>query len=163
MMEETVKLKQVEEKILTIHNRKVILDRDVAELYGVETKRVNEAAKNNPDKFPDGYIITLTDEEMQSLRSKFSTLENTGRGKRISQAAGLSFSSLSYDLTLPLSFSSSIFPDDIYRNRHLAAFTKCHVSLVVSCTDANFRHSNLRRISSGRFLIASTIIVHFAI
>lgn len=50
-------------------------------MYSVETKRINEAVKNNPDKFPEGYIITLTDDEMHSLRSKISTLENTGRGK----------------------------------------------------------------------------------
>lgn len=50
-------------------------------MYSIETKRINEAVKNNPDKFPEGYIITLTDDEMRSLRSKISALENTGRGK----------------------------------------------------------------------------------
>ena len=42
-------------------------------MYEVETKRINEAVKNNPDKFPEGYIVTLTDEEFEILRSKFST------------------------------------------------------------------------------------------
>ncbi len=60
----------VENKILAIKDIKVILDSDVALLYGVETKHVNQAVKNNPDKFPDGYIITLTDEDWQILRSK---------------------------------------------------------------------------------------------
>jgi hypothetical protein len=76
-----MELETIKSKIITVQGQQVILDTDVAQLYGVETKRINEAVKNNPDKFPDGYIIALTDEEMRSLRSKFSTLENTGRGK----------------------------------------------------------------------------------
>ncbi|MDR1914179.1 MAG: ORF6N domain-containing protein [Clostridiales bacterium] len=76
-----MELETIKSKIITVQGQQVILDSDVAELYGVETKRINEAVKNNPDKFPDGYIITLTDDEMRSLRSKFSTLENAGRGK----------------------------------------------------------------------------------
>lgn len=52
----------------------MIIDADVAALYGVETKRINEAVKNNPEKFPDGYLIELTAEEWDSpLKSKFST------------------------------------------------------------------------------------------
>lgn len=66
---------------MMIRNQKVILDRDVAEIYGVETKRINEAVKNNPDRFPDGYIIEITKDELDSLRSKFSTLKNKGRGQ----------------------------------------------------------------------------------
>ena len=73
--------KDVESRIVSLRDNLILLDKDVAELYGVETKRVNEAVKNNPDKFPDGYIISLTSEEYDSLRSKFTTLENKGRGK----------------------------------------------------------------------------------
>ena len=47
-------MKMVEEKIIVIRNQKVLLDRDVAEIYGVETKRVNEAVRNNPLKFREG-------------------------------------------------------------------------------------------------------------
>lgn len=60
---------------------KVIIDSDVAELYGVETKRVNEAVKNNLDKFPEGYIISISSDEWNSLKSKISTLKNQGRGQ----------------------------------------------------------------------------------
>ncbi|GHT35936.1 hypothetical protein AGMMS49574_26590 [Bacteroidia bacterium] len=74
-------LERIKDKIIIVQGQQVILDNDVAELYNVETKRINEAVKNNPDKFPEGYIITLTDDEMRSLRSKISTLENAGRGK----------------------------------------------------------------------------------
>ena len=47
----------VESKILTIRDQQVILDCDVAKLYGVETKEINQAVKNNPEKFPEGYIF----------------------------------------------------------------------------------------------------------
>lgn len=65
----------IEEKLLEIRNKKVLLDRDVAHLYGLETKRVNEAVKNNLDKFHEGYVIYLDEEETDFLRSKFSSLE----------------------------------------------------------------------------------------
>jgi phage regulator Rha-like protein len=78
-----VKFNSVEEKIITMRGIPVILDSDVAELYGVETKRINEAVKNNPDKFPEGYIVDISEKEYKSLRSNFSTLENHGRGQHV--------------------------------------------------------------------------------
>lgn len=79
-MEDIVKFNSVKDNILIVRDIEVILDKDVALLYEVETKRINEAVKNNPDKFPDGYILELTEKESTDLRSKISTLE-TGRGK----------------------------------------------------------------------------------
>ncbi|MBP5563984.1 MAG: ORF6N domain-containing protein [Bacteroidales bacterium] len=64
---------EVENNMITLRNQQVILDFDVAELYGVETKRVNEAVSNNSEKFPEGYIIRLDNREFMNLRSKFST------------------------------------------------------------------------------------------
>jgi hypothetical protein len=71
----------------------VIVDADVAELYGVETKRINEAVANNPEKFPDGYVFLLDSQEVDNLRSKISTTnyqmtrqnfrEQKGRGARV--------------------------------------------------------------------------------
>ena len=66
-------VQRVESMILGIRGVNVILDADVADLYGVETKRINEAVKNNPDKFPEDYMFVLTDEELQVLRSTSST------------------------------------------------------------------------------------------
>ena len=66
-------VQRVESMILEIRGINVILDADVADLYGVETKRINEAVKNNPDKFPDDYMFVLTGEELQDLRSTNST------------------------------------------------------------------------------------------
>ena len=63
----------VNNKIITIRNQKVILDFAVAALYGVETKRVNEAIRNNPDKFPRGYVFELKPNEFHAVRSKIST------------------------------------------------------------------------------------------
>ena len=70
-MEENKQLKQVERKIIVLRDTQVILDRDIAELYGVATRDVNKAVKNNPDKFPQGYIITLEKEEKKELVENF--------------------------------------------------------------------------------------------
>lgn len=70
-MNQVVKLETVQDKIIDVRGEKVIIDSDVAALYGVETKRVNEAVKNNPDKFPAGYIVSLTDPEKIELVENF--------------------------------------------------------------------------------------------
>jgi len=67
----------VDSKIVEIRGIKVLLDSDVASLYGVATKEVNQAVKNNPDKFPEGYIISLKQNEIQNLRSKFLTANSS--------------------------------------------------------------------------------------
>lgn len=72
---------QVKSKIIVLRNKTLILDSDVAELYGVETKRINESVKNNPGKFPKDYLIELTDDEWISLKSKFSTSMKGGKVK----------------------------------------------------------------------------------
>ena len=80
-MDNIVQYKQVEDKIITIRGQSVILDSDVAELYGVETMRINEAVKNNLGKFPEGYIIFLNAEEWKNLKSKFSISSWGGKNK----------------------------------------------------------------------------------
>ena len=70
-MNEVVKFEDIESKIITIRNQKVMLDREVAVVYGVETKRINEAVKNNPERFPDGYIFELTENETNELVENF--------------------------------------------------------------------------------------------
>ena len=57
-------LADVRGSIVVIRDTPVIADADVANLYGVETKRVNEAVRNNPDKFPDDYMFVLSSEEL---------------------------------------------------------------------------------------------------
>ena len=67
-MSDILKLSNIENKIIEIRDQQVILDFDVAELYGVVTKRVNEAIKNNPEKFSKGYIFELTKQEWRQIR-----------------------------------------------------------------------------------------------
>ncbi len=66
-------LAEVKNYIVTIRGVHVITDADIALLYGVETKRINEAVRNNKNKFPSDYMFKLTEEETMDLRSKFST------------------------------------------------------------------------------------------
>ena len=70
-----VKYEQVKDKIIVLRGQQVILDSDVATLYGVETKRVNEAVKNNPDKFPKGFLFSLSDEEKKDVVENFDHLQ----------------------------------------------------------------------------------------
>ena len=77
-----IPFKEVEDKIVVIRGQEVLLDRDVAELYGVQTREVNQAVRNNPQKFPKGYVVELTKEESTLLRSKLLTLEKAaGKGQ----------------------------------------------------------------------------------
>ena len=68
---------EVENKIITLRDQQVILDSDVAELYGVQTKEINQAVRNNPEKFPQGYIFQLENQEFKDLRSKFLITSET--------------------------------------------------------------------------------------
>ncbi|GHT45494.1 hypothetical protein FACS189440_01620 [Bacteroidia bacterium] len=70
-MNEIVKFNQVEDKVLNLRNQSVILDSDVAALYGVETKRINEAVKNNPEKFPEGFLLSVSVDEKAELVENF--------------------------------------------------------------------------------------------
>ena len=70
-MKTLIGFEEIEDKIITLRGQKVLLDRDVAALYGVETKRVNEALRNNFDKFPKDYCFTLQVLEKQYLVENF--------------------------------------------------------------------------------------------
>ncbi|MDR0941147.1 MAG: ORF6N domain-containing protein [Bacteroidales bacterium] len=83
---ELIKLDDVNSKIVVLRNTNVILDSDVAALYGVETKIVNQAVRNNPQKFPEGYIFELSTDEFKALRSKNLTLKKQGRGQHAKYA-----------------------------------------------------------------------------
>ena len=76
-----IDINAVKSRILEIRGQQVLLDRDVAALYGAETRIINQAVKNNPDKFPAGYVAELTMREVDALRSKILTLETKpGKG-----------------------------------------------------------------------------------
>ena len=63
-------MREVEDKIAVIRSKEVIADADVAALYGVKTKEVNQAVRNNLEKFPARYMFELTSNELRDLRSK---------------------------------------------------------------------------------------------
>ena len=58
-MENLVNYKEIENAIIGLRGLRVILDADVARFYGAQTKEINQAVRNNPDKFPDGYVLLL--------------------------------------------------------------------------------------------------------
>ena len=69
------------QKIYWVRNQKVMLDRDLADLYGVETKVLKQAVKRNIDRFPDDFMFELTRDEFDSLRSQFGTLKRCEHSK----------------------------------------------------------------------------------
>ncbi len=77
---EIILVQTIQKKIYTIRGMQVMLDRDLAELYGVETKVLNQAVKRNIERFPEEFMFQLTKEEFKGLRSQTVTLK-TGRGR----------------------------------------------------------------------------------
>ena len=67
---------EVKELIIELRGEKVLIDRDVAKLYGVETRDINKAVKNNADKFPENYCFSLQLSEKQELVENFHRLES---------------------------------------------------------------------------------------
>lgn len=68
-----ISMADVQKKIIVLRGEPVLLDRDVAALYGVETREINQALKNNPSKFPAGYAYVLDNQEAARMRSKILT------------------------------------------------------------------------------------------
>ncbi len=66
-----IKFETVSDKIVRLNGQDVILDFAVAELYDVQTREINQAVKNNPKKFPKGYVFELDNEALAKLKSKF--------------------------------------------------------------------------------------------
>lgn len=81
-----IPFQEVESKITVIRQIPVIADADVAELYDVETKRINEAVRNNPDKFPEEYMFILTKDEISLLRSKNSSTKVSSKSRSSTKA-----------------------------------------------------------------------------
>ena len=76
----TIPIERVGNRILSIRGHRVMLDADLAELYGVPTKRLNEAVRRNAARFPEDFMFQLTADEAETLRSQFAT--SNGRGGR---------------------------------------------------------------------------------
>jgi hypothetical protein len=72
---------QIQQIILLIRGQRVMLDHDLAELYGVETKNLNKAVRRNIDRFPEDFMFQLTTEETERLRFQFGTLKRGQHSK----------------------------------------------------------------------------------
>ena len=76
---EIATVEHIESLVYTIRGQQVMLDSDLAQLYGYEVKRLNEQVKRNIERFPDDFMFQLTEEELpQSLRSQNATLNQEG-------------------------------------------------------------------------------------
>ena len=73
-------------KILLIRNKKVMIDSDLARLYGVETKQLKRQVRRNFDRFPDDFMFELTKSEFDILRSQFGTFKQGGHSKYLPMA-----------------------------------------------------------------------------
>jgi hypothetical protein len=78
-MIEIIPIEKIESKIYSIRNQKVMFDRDLAELYGVETRILVQAVKRNISRFPDDFMFQLSKNEFDSLRSQFVISKKGGR------------------------------------------------------------------------------------
>jgi hypothetical protein len=86
-MHTLIEIAAIEQKIITIRNCQVLLDFEIARLYGVETKHVNQAVKNNPEKFPHGYVLELSEQEWDNyLRSKILTANTLSKSRFLPKA-----------------------------------------------------------------------------
>ena len=76
-----MELQRIQNRIYEVRGQKVLLDFDLATMYGTETKKLKQAVRRNIERFPSDFMFELTNEEYKSLRSQIVTLENDGRGK----------------------------------------------------------------------------------
>lgn len=87
-----IKPEELESRLIRYQDKYVLVDRDVAQLYAVETREVNQAVSNNPDKFPKEYIIELNDEEKAELVKnfdRFSKLKHSTVNPKVFTEKGL--------------------------------------------------------------------------
>ncbi len=78
----SVSVQLIERRIYLIRGQKVMIDEDLAELYGVPTKRLNEQVSRNSKRFPEDFMFRLTNDEAENLRSQFATSRSKHGGRR---------------------------------------------------------------------------------
>ncbi len=81
-MKSMIPIEVIEKKIFLIRNQKVMIDRDIAELYGVETRRLNEQIKRNIKRFPEDFMFQLTGEEFENWKSQIAMSKSEKMGLR---------------------------------------------------------------------------------
>ena len=103
-MENKISTLQIEKKIFVIRGVQVMIDRDIAELYGVETKVLNQAVKRNIERFPEDFMFQLTREEIDSVKSQIVTL-NTEQKQSVNLKSQIVTSSWGGTRKLPFVFT----------------------------------------------------------
>ena len=81
-MDEILPIERIETKIYQLRGQKVMIDRDLAELYGINTKKLKQAIKRNFERFPDDFMFELTKDELNKWRSQFVTSNSDRMGLR---------------------------------------------------------------------------------
>jgi len=81
-MNEIIKIEDIQNQIFTIRGFQVMIDRDLAEMYGVETRRLNEQVRRNIERFPKEFMFQLTKEEMENWKSQIATSNKVKMGVR---------------------------------------------------------------------------------
>ena len=66
-----VRIEDIQSLIVDLRDQQVLIDADIAEIYGVETRDINKSVSNNPDKFPNGYVVELSEDEKKELVENF--------------------------------------------------------------------------------------------
>ena len=87
---------QISTLVLTIRGQKVLLDRDLSRLYGIETRVLKQAVRRNRDRFPEDFMFELSSEEFADWRSQFVTSKEDLKGLRMPQWHLLNKASLCY-------------------------------------------------------------------
>jgi hypothetical protein len=78
-----ISIESIEPRIFVIRGQKVMLDADLAQIYGVSTKRLNEQVKRNHDRFPDDFMFRLSSEEGESILASRSQIATLKRGQNL--------------------------------------------------------------------------------
>lgn len=140
-----VTIQEVESLVIELRGQKVLLDRDVAALYGVETKHVNQAVRNNPEKFPERYCFTLQLSEKQYVVKTFDRMQSIKKSTvepRAFTEGGLYM--LATILKSPRATSTTIAIIDAFTQ--LREFSRC-VAAISQEPDTNKQKSLLERSS----------------
>lgn len=87
-MSNVVRLEDIEGLILLVRGQRVLLDRDLAQIHGVTTRDINKSVANNPDKFPDGYLLELTKKEKAERVENFHRFHSLKHSSKKERVAG---------------------------------------------------------------------------
>ncbi len=117
-MKALIPVEMIEKKILLIRGEKVMLDADLAELYGVEVKHLKRQVRRNIDRFPEDFMIQLSKEEYESLRRHFGTLKRGEHSKYLPYA--FTEQGVAHEVKFPMSeFAKPLSSTDVEKRQEL--------------------------------------------